>query len=252
MAEHRTTHFGYREVAEEDKARLVGGVFDSVAARYDLMNDLMSGGIHRLWKRLTIELSGVREGHRVLDVAGGTGDLAARFSRIVGSSGRVVLSDINESMLGPGATSCSTHGVCANVDFVLADAEQGCRSPITASTASRSPSACATSRTRNARWSPCCACCAPADGCWCWSSRNPRASCSASSTMPTPSACCPGSASSWPATRTATAISPSRSACTPTRTRLRDMMEDAGFERCDYHNMTGGIVAIHRGFRAGM
>ena len=124
MAEDRTTHFGYREVPETEKARLVGGVFHSVAARYDLMNDLMSGGIHRLWKRLTIELSGVREGQRVLDVAGGTGDLAARFSRIVGSSGRVVLSDINESMLGTGRNKLLDHGVCANVDFALADAEQ--------------------------------------------------------------------------------------------------------------------------------
>lgn len=120
----KTTDFGFQKVAEDEKARKVAGVFDSVAPRYDLMNDLMSAGLHRLWKRFTVEQGMIRPGGRVLDVAGGTGDLAARFSRIVGSSGRVVLSDINESMLGTGRNKLLDHGVCANVDFVLADAEQ--------------------------------------------------------------------------------------------------------------------------------
>ena len=124
MSEQRTTDFGYRQVPEEEKTRLVGGVFDSVATRYDLMNDLMSGGIHRVWKRVTIELSGVREGHRVLDVAGGTGDLSSRFARIVGPNGRVVLSDINESMLRVGRDKLIDSGTIANLDFVLADAER--------------------------------------------------------------------------------------------------------------------------------
>ncbi len=102
MADDDTTHFGYKEVRTEDKARLVGDVFDSVAARYDLMNDLMSAGIHRIWKRFTIELSGVRRGSRILDIAGGTGDLAARFAPMVGDEGEVVLADINASMLRVG------------------------------------------------------------------------------------------------------------------------------------------------------
>ncbi len=123
MNEKRTTHFGYKEVDESEKARLVGGVFHSVARRYDVMNDLMSAGIHRVWKRLTIELSGVRAGQRLLDVAGGTGDLSERFARIVGPTGWVVLSDINESMLGVGRDKLLDRGACANLDFVLADAE---------------------------------------------------------------------------------------------------------------------------------
>src|SRR5262245_46430386 len=123
MSDDKTTHFGYRRVGEDEKAGLVRGVFDSVASRYDLMNDLMSGGIHRLWKRVAIELSAVRAGQRVLDVAGGTGDLAARFAREVGRDGRVVLSDINAEMLARGRDRLLDAGVSGNVDFVLADAE---------------------------------------------------------------------------------------------------------------------------------
>src|SRR5690554_2415866 len=123
MSDKRTTHFGYREVEAETKAGLVANVFHSVAARYDLMNDLMSGGIHRLWKRFTIELSGVRPGHRVLDIAGGTGDLAAKFSRLVGENGSVVLADINESMLRVGRDKLIDHGVQGNLEYVQADAQ---------------------------------------------------------------------------------------------------------------------------------
>ena len=86
--EENTTDFGFTRVARDAKAGMVRGVFDSVASRYDLMNDLMSGGIHRLWKRFTIELSAARPGQTVLDIAGGTGDLAARFSRLVGPEGK--------------------------------------------------------------------------------------------------------------------------------------------------------------------
>ncbi len=96
------THFGYEQVAPEDKARRVRGVFDSVAGRYDLMNDLMSAGLHRLWKRFAVEASGVRAGMRVLDLAGGTGDLARLFADRVGREGEVVLTDINGAMLAAG------------------------------------------------------------------------------------------------------------------------------------------------------
>ena len=98
----KTTHFGYKTVNVEEKAEKVAEVFHSVAGKYDLMNDLMSAGIHRLWKRMTIEMSAVRRGHSVLDIAGGTGDLTAKFSRIVGPEGTVVLADINDSMLKVG------------------------------------------------------------------------------------------------------------------------------------------------------
>ncbi len=123
MSEKNTTHFGYRQVEKEAKASLVADVFHSVASRYDLMNDLMSGGIHRIWKRFTIELSGVRRGHRVLDIAGGTGDLAAKFARLVGDSGEVVLADINDSMLSVGRDKLLDSGLCTNVRFVQADAQ---------------------------------------------------------------------------------------------------------------------------------
>ena len=117
----KTTNFGFEPVPEQDKARKVAGVFDSVASRYDLMNDLMSAGLHRLWKRLTVELSGVRAGGRVLDVAGGTGDLALLFAQRVGAGGAVVLSDINASMLAIGRDRLLDAGVIAPA--VRCDAE---------------------------------------------------------------------------------------------------------------------------------
>jgi demethylmenaquinone methyltransferase/2-methoxy-6-polyprenyl-1,4-benzoquinol methylase len=119
-----TTHFGYEEVRREEKAGKVAGVFNSVASNYDVMNDVMSFGIHRLWKRYTIEMSGVRAGQRVLDIAGGTGDLAAKFSSMVGESGEVVLADINESMLEVGRQRLVDRGVVSNVRYVQANAEE--------------------------------------------------------------------------------------------------------------------------------
>ena len=118
-----TTHFGYQQVATGDKASLVGEVFTSVASRYDIMNDLMSAGVHRLWKRFTIEISAVRKGHRILDLAGGTGDLAAKFSRLVGSEGEVILSDINASMLSTGRDKQTDNGNCGNIRYVQGDAQ---------------------------------------------------------------------------------------------------------------------------------
>lgn len=123
MSEQGKTHFGYQEVDVDEKAGLVAGVFHSVASRYDLMNDLMSGGIHRLWKRFTIELSGVRKGHSVLDIAGGTGDLAGKFAEIVGSEGRVVLADINESMLNVGRDKLLDQGKVEPLSYAQADAQ---------------------------------------------------------------------------------------------------------------------------------
>lgn len=118
-----TTHFGFTDVPVEKKQGLVAGVFDSVADKYDVMNDLMSAGIHRLWKRYTIEKSGVRAGHKVLDLAGGTGDLAALFSPKVGDSGEVVLADINESMLKVGRDRMLDKGLVGNIKFVQVNAE---------------------------------------------------------------------------------------------------------------------------------
>lgn len=120
---NETTHFGYKTVDAEKKADMVADVFDSVATKYDVMNDLMSMGIHRLWKRFTIDCSGARIGHKVLDLAGGTGDLAAKFSRIVGEQGSVTLADINGSMLKVGRAKLRDRGIVGNVTYVQANAE---------------------------------------------------------------------------------------------------------------------------------
>jgi demethylmenaquinone methyltransferase/2-methoxy-6-polyprenyl-1,4-benzoquinol methylase len=119
----KTTHFGFREVPEDAKAGLVGQVFSSVATRYDVMNDVMSLGIHRLWKRFTIEQAGVRAGQQVLDVAGGTGDLAAQFARQVGPTGSVTVADINAAMLDVGRARMADRGLAGNIEFVQANAE---------------------------------------------------------------------------------------------------------------------------------
>ena len=124
MEENDSTDFGFKTVSKKEKADLVADIFNSVADRYDLMNDLMSAGIHRIWKRFTIELSGVREGDSVLDIAGGTGDLAIRFADIVGLEGKVLLADINESMLRVGRDKLVNKGWRKNISFVQADAQK--------------------------------------------------------------------------------------------------------------------------------
>lgn len=249
MSEHETTHFGFRTVRVEEKARLVAGVFHSVAAKYDLMNDLMSGGIHRLWKRFTIELSGVRPGHRVLDIAGGTGDLAAKFSRLVGPTGRVVLADINDSMLKVGRDKLIDHGLVGNIDYVQADAEKlpfpdnhfdcitiafGLRNVTDKDAALRSmhrvlkpggrllvlefskPQHAALGKLYDA-----------------YSFR----------VLPVMGKLVAGDADSY----RYLAESIRRH---PDQETLRRMMENAGFVRCEFYNMTGGIVALHRGVKS--
>jgi demethylmenaquinone methyltransferase/2-methoxy-6-polyprenyl-1,4-benzoquinol methylase len=120
----QTADFGFEEVQKADKARRVRAVFDSVAGRYDLMNDLMSGGAHRLWKQFALSLTGLRIGGRVLDVAGGTGDLAVGLARQVGRSGLVVLTDINAAMLAAGRDRLINAGLVGNVVCAQADAER--------------------------------------------------------------------------------------------------------------------------------
>ena len=118
-----TTHFGYQNVPVDDKADKVRGVFDSVANRYDIMNDLMSGGLHRLWKRYTVQHARARPGDAVLDLAGGTGDLAREFARAVGERGHVVLADINAAMLEQGRRRLVDAGIGGNVTLAQVDAE---------------------------------------------------------------------------------------------------------------------------------
>lgn len=121
MSTEKTTHFGYTQVPVEEKAERVRNVFESVASNYDIMNDVMSMGVHRLWKRFTINLAAVRRGQKVLDLAGGTGDLAAKFANQVGNEGQVVLADINIAMLGEGRERLLNMGTV--VDYCQVNAE---------------------------------------------------------------------------------------------------------------------------------
>ena len=123
LSADNATHFGYQTINKNEKEFKVANVFHSVAAQYDIMNDLMSFGIHRLWKRFTIDASGVRYGNKVLDLAGGTGDLTAKFSRLVGRDGSVVLADINSSMLNVGRDKLRDLGLVQNIAYVQANAQ---------------------------------------------------------------------------------------------------------------------------------
>ena len=249
MSDKDTTHFGYKEVNKGDKAGMVADVFHSVAARYDLMNDLMSGGIHRLWKRFTIELSGVRKGHSVLDIAGGTGDLAAKFAELVGSDGQVVLADINESMLQVGRDKLLDNGRAAHIEFVQADAQYlpfpdesfdcitiafGLRNVTDKDRALRSmlrvlkPGG----RLLVLEFSK---------------PDNPLLSRAYDTysfrVLPFMGRLVADDADSYQYLAESIRMHPDQDT-------LKDMMEDVGFNQVEFHNMTGGIVALHRGIKA--
>ncbi len=119
----KNTHFGFKQVPEADKASMVRGVFDSVADQYDVMNDLMSMGVHRIWKRIAISLSNVQYGQSVLDLAGGTGDLSLLYHRRVGKKGRVILSDINAEMLRNGRDRLIDEGLTDGIDYAQINAQ---------------------------------------------------------------------------------------------------------------------------------
>ncbi len=123
MTTENTTHFGFEQVATGDKVRKVRGVFDSVAGNYDIMNDLMSFGIHRIWKRVAIQLANVREGDQILDLAGGTGDLTILFNKRVGKKGNIVLADINSEMLRTGRDRLIDNGLVGNINYAQVNAE---------------------------------------------------------------------------------------------------------------------------------
>ncbi len=249
MPTDKTTHFGYKEVPEDEKVRMVGGVFHSVASRYDLMNDLMSGGIHRIWKRVAIELSGVRPGQQILDVAGGTGDLTSRFAREVGPTGKVVLSDINSSMLGTGRDRLLDEGVCGNVEFVLADAEA---LPFRESSFDCVTIAFGLRNVTHKEWAlaSMLRVLKPGGRLLVLEFSKPTSEflgklydAYSFGVIPKIGRLIAGDEDSYRYLAESIRMHPDQDT-------LRDMMEDAGFERCDYHNMTGGIVAIHRGFRS--
>lgn len=249
MSKEKTTHFGYQEVATDKKADMVAGVFDSVASRYDLMNDLMSGGVHRIWKRFTVEVSGVRAGHKVLDIAGGTGDLAARFAKIVGDDGRVVLADINASMLSVGRDKLIDQGHLGNIDWVQTDAqflpfEDNSFDCITIAFGLRNVTAKDTALESMLRVLK------PGGRLLVLEFSKPenellsRAYDAYSfNVLPFLGKLVTNDADSYQYLAESIRMHPDQET-------LRDMMEDAGFERCEYYNMTGGIVALHKGVKS--
>jgi demethylmenaquinone methyltransferase/2-methoxy-6-polyprenyl-1,4-benzoquinol methylase len=244
-----TTDFGFSRVNRGDKAGMVRGVFDSVAGRYDLMNDLMSGGIHRIWKRFTIELSAVRPGQTVLDIAGGTGDLAAKFSRLVGSEGQVILADINAAMLTVGRDRLIDKGATGNVQVVQADAQHlpfddnsidcitiafGLRNVTDKALAMRS-------MLRVLR---------PGGRLLVLEFSKPTSALLGKlydqysfQILPAMGRLIAQDAESY--RYLAESIRQH-----PDQETLLEMMETAGFVNCRYHNMTGGVVALHQGFKA--
>ena len=247
--ESTTTHFGFQQVDKDKKAGLVGQVFTSVASRYDIMNDLMSAGIHRLWKRFTIEVSAVRQGHRVLDLAGGTGDLAAKLSRLVGDEGEVILSDINQSMLATGRDKQTDLGNTDNISYVLGDAQYlpfqsdyfdcvtigfGLRNVTDKDLALRSILRVLKSggRLLVLEFS---------------TPTNPLLSKIydgySFKLLPKIGKLIAQDEESYRYLAESIRMHPDQET-------LNDMLEDAGFVNCEYHNMTGGIVAVHKGIKA--
>ena len=244
----KTTHFGFQTVNVEEKAERVRSVFDSVASRYDIMNDLMSLGIHRLWKHIAVDLAGVRTGLKVLDLASGTGDLASRFAGLVGPGGEVVMSDINLAMLEEGRKRMVDEGHAGNVDYMQIDAESipfpdnsfhvvtigfGLRNVTHKEKALREmyrvlkPGGRALVLEFSKPTSK------PLEKLYDFYSFK---------ALPLMGRIVASDADSYRYLAESIRMHPDQET-------LREMMEDAGFERCDYHNLTGGIVAVHRGFK---
>lgn len=243
-----STHFGYKQVPVEEKQGKVADVFHSVAAKYDLMNDFMSFGIHRLWKKQTINLSGVRKGQRVLDIAGGTGDLTAKFSDIVGGNGEVILADINSSMLEMGRSRLIDKGICGNVSYVQANAEHlpfeenhfdcitiafGLRNVTHIDTALQSmyrtlkPGGRLLVLEFSKPVAP---------------GLKPLYDLYSFKALPLLGELVANDRASYQYLAESIRMHPDQQT-------LKEMMQSAGFEGCEYFNLTGGIVAIHRGFK---
>jgi len=243
-----TTDFGYQQVPVAEKAARVRAVFESVAGNYDLMNDLMSAGTHRLWKRFALSQTGLRPGQRALDVAGGTGDLAAGMSKQVGDKGLVILTDINAAMLAEGRDAMADRGIIANVRYSLANAERlpfpdssfdcvtigfGLRNVTDKAAALRSmqrvlkPGGQLMILEFSHPTAP---------------GLKPLYDAYSFSVLP------------WLGKVVARDEDSYRYLAEsirkfPTQQALVEMMQAAGLENCRYHNLTGGIVALHRGYR---
>ena len=248
MSDDKTTHFGYETVGEAEKAERVRGVFDSVANRYDLMNDPMSLGVHRLWKRFAMQLTGVRVGQRVLDLASGTGDLAARLAGLVGPGGLVVMSDVNAAMLAQGRDRMLDEGRVGNVRYAQLDAEalpfpDGTFDCVTIGFGLRNVThkECALAEMHRVL--------RPGGRALVLEFSHPT-------TAPLKAAYDLYSFQVLP--RLGRLVAADEASYRylaesirmhPDQQTLKAMMEAVGFERCDVHNLTGGVVAVHRGFR---
>jgi len=242
-----TTHFGYETVPISDKAGRVKDVFDSVADSYDLMNDLMSAGLHRLWKRFTIAQAAVRRGQAVLDLAGGTGDLAGKFAAQVGSSGHVVLADINASMLRQGRSRLIDAGVAGNLSIAQVNAENLPFAPssfdcITIAFGLRNVTnkeAALASMLRVLK---------PGGKLLILEFSKPDEAIKPAydlysfKILPVLGKLVADDEASYRYLAESIRMHPDQET-------LKEMLGDAGFERCRYHNLAGGIVALHVGYR---
>jgi len=249
MSESREeTHFGYRKVPKEEKSMLVRGVFDSVASRYDLMNDLMSMGIHRLWKRFAVELAGVRAGQQVLDLASGTGDLAERFAGLVGPEGLVMMTDINANMLRTGRDRMLDQGHAGNVQYAQVNAEQlpfpdNSFDCVTIGFGLRNVTD--KQKALEAMY----AALRPGGRALVLEFSHPvnkplqkLYDLYSFTLLPKIGKLVVDDEESYRYLAESIRVHPDQES-------LKEMMEKAGFEKCDYHNLTGGVVAIHRGFK---
>jgi demethylmenaquinone methyltransferase / 2-methoxy-6-polyprenyl-1,4-benzoquinol methylase len=249
MPDERSTDFGYQRVPSADKARRVRAVFDSVADRYDLMNDLMSAGTHRLWKRFTLALANLRPGQRALDVAGGSGDLAAGLAQQVGARGLVVLADINAAMLAHGRDRLTDAGLVGNVQFVQADAE---RLPFATNTfdcitigfglRNVTDKAAALASMQQAL--------KPGGQLLVLEFSQPRLpglkrlyDAYSFRVLPLMGRLVAGDEASYRYLAESIRMHPDQE-------RLLAMLGEAGFVGCRYHNLSGGIVAVHRGYKS--
>ncbi|HTT36646.1 MAG TPA: bifunctional demethylmenaquinone methyltransferase/2-methoxy-6-polyprenyl-1,4-benzoquinol methylase UbiE [Burkholderiales bacterium] len=244
-AHEATTDFGYEQVPLAEKVRRVAGVFDSVASRYDLMNDLMSGGLHRVWKRFLVHLSGVRLGQCVLDVAGGTGDLTRLFARRVGPEGRVVLTDINASMLAHGRDRLTDAGLLPPV--VQCDAERlpfrsRCFDCVSIGFGLRNVTHKELALREIARVLRPGGCVLVLEFSRVWAPLKPLYDIYSFQLLPRLGRLVVGDEASYRYLAESIRMHPPQG-------ELKAMMEAAGFQRVEYWNLTAGVVALHRGYR---